>query len=223
MPFTPIRRPSIAEQVATTLRGAILEGRFQTGQSLPSERDLAEQFEINRSTVREALHRLEAWGLVEMRHGGGTRIRDFLSSAGFQLLPYLLAPNGAVDPKLLHDLLEIRCLLLGWTAKLAAQRATPEQITALQATLLQIEQHPEQVQELDWQFFEILVAMSHNQVLGLLANAIRQVYLENRSLFATLYAGGFDPAHHRATVAAILARDSVAAEAAMTKFGGAYV
>jgi GntR family transcriptional repressor for pyruvate dehydrogenase complex len=218
--FAPIRRLKIAEQIAGTIRDAIVGGRFRPGDALPGERELAEQFDVNRSTVREAIHRLEAEGLVEVRHGGGTVVRDFLLSSGFQLLPYLVAPGGAVDPVMLRDLLEMRVMLLGWTARQAASRATPEQIDSLRVVLAELEAGLSAgIQEADFRFFEILVEMTKNHVLSLLANAVKQVYLENRQLFASLYASGFDPSDHRRALEAIVARDAEAAAAAMVAFG----
>ena len=91
MSFAPVKRLKLAEQLASSIRSAIIQGTYGPGDTLPSERDLAGQFEVNRSSVREAILRLEAWGLVEVKQGGGTRVRDFLTSAGLQVLPFLTA------------------------------------------------------------------------------------------------------------------------------------
>jgi GntR family transcriptional repressor for pyruvate dehydrogenase complex len=216
-----VRRTKIAESLAESIRDAILGGRYRPGDPLPSERDLAEKYEVNRSTIREAIQRLESWGLVEVRHGGGTLVRDFLVHAGIQLLPYLLAPAGQVDPRMLRDLLEMRVALLGWTARTAAERATAADQDALRGTLERLEtaSMPKALQELDFLFFEQLVAASQNRVLALLANAMREAYLANRDLFAPLYAAGFDTREHRRVVDAIAQRDGDAAFAAMTAYG----
>lgn len=226
MSFTPIRRLKVADQLAERVRGAILGGSYTPGQSLPSERDLAEQFAVNRSTVREALQRLEAWGLVELRHGGSTRVRDFLVDAGFQLLPYLVAPGGQPDPTLLADLLELRVMLLGWTARRAAEvgggggRTREGGLARLDAALgaLRTATTAEVLQEQDYAFFLAMVDLAGNRVLGLLATAIQAVYLENRALFALLYQPDhFDLADHEAARAAIAAGNGDAAAAAMER------
>ena len=220
MPFAPIKRLRIAEQIAEHIRDAILGGSFSPGDSLPSERDLADQFGVNRSSVREALHRLEASGLVEMRHGGATRVRDFLVTAGLQLLPYLLAPGGDLDPKLLADLLEIRTMLLGWTARMAAERATPRQVETLRTLLADLEAatEPEALRRRDYDFYDHLVEMTGNGVLLLFSAATRQVFTVRGELFGDLFAN-FDAGHHRAAVAAIAAGDGAAAAAAMNAYG----
>ena len=69
------KRPErIADKIAEKLRSAIVGGRLRPGDALPSERELAEQYDVNRSSIREAMGRLETWGLVKIRHGGATRV-----------------------------------------------------------------------------------------------------------------------------------------------------
>lgn len=216
--FDPVRKTTIADEIAGQLRAAILDGRWAPGAALPSERDLAEQFAVNRSTVREALHRVESLGLVEMKHGESTKVRDFLAQAGLEILPYLLAPRGVPDPAMIADLLELRVMLLSWTASQAAQRATEAGVRDLDdaLTALQLAETADERQRLDFVFFERLVDLTGNKVLGLLSNAVRTVYLENRALFVAMYTPGlFGTEHHEATVAAIRRGDGAAAADAM--------
>lgn len=220
MSFAPIRRLRVAEQIAEAIRGAILVGTYNPGSNLPSERDLAEQFEVNRSTVREALQRLEAWGLIEMRHGGGTTVQDFLVNAGMTLLPHLIAPGGSPDPRLIYDLLELRVMVLGWTAARAAERRDLGALSRLDTEIDSLAEAvtPDQLQEFDFAYFRALVELADNRVLGLLAHAIHAVYRENRALFAAMYVpGAFDLTPHREARAAIAARDGRAAQAAMER------
>ena len=91
----PARR-NIAERIARTLRASIVKGRLQPGEALPSERVLAEKYDVNRSSVREAMKRLEGWGLVTIRQGGATRVAEVLLDAGMSLLPELLEAGGTL-------------------------------------------------------------------------------------------------------------------------------
>lgn len=211
-------RQGIAERIAATLRTSIVRGRLQPGDALPSERALAEQFEANRSTVREAVKRLEGWGLVTVRHGGATRVTDFLLSAGFELLPHLVSAQGAVEPEILADLHEVRAMILGWCAEQAATKADAASIARLEELVRQmgLTRGVTALQDLDYDFFEALVAITGNRVLGLFANVVRDVYLSGRARFAGMYAPGvFELAHHREAVEAIRARDPAAAGTAM--------
>lgn len=219
--FAPVSRARVADQVAEAVRQAILGGAYRPGDALPPERDLAEQFGVGRSSVREAVHRLEAWGLVEMRHGAGTHVTDFLTTAGLSLLPWLLAPAGRLDPGMLRDLLEIRAALLGFTASLAARRATPAQIEGLERALERVRaaETLSALQDADYAFYNGLVDAAGNRVLRLLATAIGRVYAANRETFAGIYAVPFDTTPHRGAIQAIRAGDADAAREAMQAYG----
>lgn len=224
MPLAPVQKITAAVQIAEAIREALFKGEWRPGERLPSERDLARTMGVNRSTIREALHRLEANGLVEIRQGGATRVRDFLVTAGLQLLPVLIAPRGSVDPAHVRDLLEIRTMILGWTARTVARaRPSAEQLVRLEALAEELADGrcaPERRQLLDFEFFEQLVRLSPNQILRLFVAPVREVYLEHRALFAAIYADErFVGAFHRLTVEAIRRGDERAAAAAMEAYG----
>ncbi len=222
--FQPISRTRVADQVADAIRDAIVSGTYSPGQRLPAERELAVQFDVNRSSVREALHRLQAWGLVDVRHGGGVKVSDFLARAGLHLLPFLMAPGGLLDPDLMRDLLTVRVALLGFTAEQAAQHASPDHIDALTHALAELDEVSgiDAIQLADFAFFEALVAASGNRVLQLMSTAIGAAYQENRSQFAALYPSEkmITVAHHAALVG-IETGDSTAAGEAMRLYAAA--
>lgn len=211
-------RKTVVEKIASSLRESILGGRLDAGAALPSERELASKFDVNRSSVREALLRLEAWGLVDIRHGGATRVRE-LVDAGLQILPFLLTTRGRVNRPILRDVHEIRSLFLGWCGERAALEAKAGDVDRLEKTLREMEEaaeRPKALQKLDWVFFETLVDISGNRVLALLANVLREVYERNAAAFLPIYERGvFDSKHHAEAVTAIRARDSATAGAAM--------
>lgn len=212
-------RRGVAERLAESLKGAIVKGRLRPGDALPSERDLAEKYAVNRSSVREAVRRLEAWGLVQVRHGGATRVTDYLLSAGMGLLPSLVEVGSKVDPDVLKDLHDIRGMLMGWCAERAAQSADPASVARLDELargMADPRARPAALQELDWEFYEELVRISGNRLLLLLSHVVRDIYLRGKDRFASLYAKGvFDPSHHRRAVEAIRARDPAAAREAL--------
>jgi fatty acid metabolism transcriptional regulator FadR len=217
MAVTP--RKNIAERVANQLKRSIAEGRLRPGDPLPSERELADKYDVNRSSIREAMKRLEAWGLVKIRHGGATRVSDFFMSAGLDLVPYLVEMGAKVDPAILKDLHEVRSMLMGWCAEQAARKADPSSVARLDdlARRLVGERHrPAALQELDYDFFQELVAISGNRLLGLFVTVVREVYSRGKDRYAVLYSPQvFDPKHHRRAVDAIRARDAQAAGDAM--------
>jgi DNA-binding FadR family transcriptional regulator len=216
---TSSARQKVAERIATSLRRAIVDGRLRPGDALPSERELADKYDVNRSSIREAMKRLEAWGLIKIRHGGATRVSDFFLSASLEVLPHLAEVGARVDPGILRDLHEIRGLLLGWCAEQAARLADPSSIARLDEIARRLDDDKTRraaLQELDYDFFQELVAITGNRLLGLFANVIRDIYLKNKERFAAIYSKDvFDPANHRRAVAAIRARDPAAASSAM--------
>lgn len=217
--FGPVERKKVADQIASSLQEAILGGRLSPGDALPSERELATRYEVNRSSVREALRRLESLGLVEIRQGGATRVRDFLVSAGLQVLPHLVQPEGRLDRDILRDLYEMRAMLLGWCAERAAVKADAEDVERLERiadALSEGRAGPAELQRLDYDFYEVLVQVIGNRVLALFSNVVREVYMSHADRFLPLYrAGVFDPANHRRAVEAIRARDPQGAGAAL--------
>jgi GntR family transcriptional regulator, transcriptional repressor for pyruvate dehydrogenase complex len=81
---------SLVEQVFQELATAIVSGSYKAGEHLPAERALAEQLEVNRQVVREAIRRLAQLGLVQVLHGDGTRVLDFREHGGLDVLALLM-------------------------------------------------------------------------------------------------------------------------------------
>lgn len=204
-------RRNLAERIARTLRASIVKGRLRAGEALPSERALAEKYDVNRSSVREAMKRLEAWGLVTIRHGGATRVADVVLDAGLALVPELLEAGGELGLGVLRDLHELRGLLLGWSAERAALKADAASIARLEQlarSLAEPRRTPAALQALDYDFFEQLVQITGNQLLALFARVVRDIYFRAPERFLPMYRGdAFDAGHHRRAVAAIKARD----------------
>ena len=121
-------RRRVFEPVHERLRGDILAGRLQPGDSVPSERALAEEFGVGRHAVREALKRLEQAGLVRISQGGATRVLDWRDSGGLEVLLDLLEGSRAMPPpELTRAVLETRATIGVDAARRCARRATPEQ------------------------------------------------------------------------------------------------
>lgn len=217
--MSSVPKKNVAEKIASALRSAIVKGRLQPGDALPSERELAEKYAVNRSSVREAMKRLEAWGLVKIRHGGATRVADLLLSSGLGLVPELIESGGELGRSVMRDVHEIRGLLLGWGAEQAALRADPSSIARLDDLARQLSEPKAKVQtlqQLDYEFFLELMAISGNQLLNLFGRVVRDVYFQGAERFAGLYRSDvFDPKNHRRAVTAIRERDPRAASDAM--------
>jgi GntR family transcriptional repressor for pyruvate dehydrogenase complex len=122
---------AVMRQVET----ALLDGRFGVGARLPSERVMASQYGVSRNTVREAISRLAARGLVRSRPGAGVFVTE-------QLRTGIVSPWGqlvADHPLLRDDILEFRRVLEGATAYFAALRADPDDQARIAALLMRLE------------------------------------------------------------------------------------
>ncbi len=124
---------NIAANVFLDLRRAILHGEFAAGERLPGERELAQKYQTNRNTLREAVRRLEHARLVTVRHGQGVTVADFRKTGTMELLPPFLesAPDFGEVAHLLEDILPARLLVLEFATRLATERADPQDIARL--------------------------------------------------------------------------------------------
>jgi GntR family transcriptional repressor for pyruvate dehydrogenase complex len=126
-----VRRTKIYAEVASQIHRLIAEGRLEPGDRLPPERDLAEMFGVSRTSVRDAIRVLEMRGLVEPRQGEGTLVKQIPIDA----IISPLADALAASKDLIADLFDMRRMLEPPLARVAALRATVEDIEAMEAIL----------------------------------------------------------------------------------------
>jgi DNA-binding FadR family transcriptional regulator len=132
----PVARRSLVDEVVDALALPILRDELAPGQTLPAERALAEQLGVRRGALREGIQRLQQAGLVEVRHGGGTTVRDWRRHAGLEALPMLLVgPDGRPNGDVLMSVLEMRSALAPDLARQAARRRHDEHTARLRAHL----------------------------------------------------------------------------------------
>lgn len=212
--FLPISRPiSLVEEVGKKLSDFIRRGMDPTMRSLPSERSLAEMLGVSRPVVREAIQRLQLQGLVEIKHGVGTVVVDKLHKPISGSLE-LLVPD---EKERLRQLNETRLAIEPMSARLAAERATEEQIRSLWDIHAELES-TEDIDEaisIDLRFHRTLAEVSGNLVYRLILDSLAEIGLASRSL--TIGRVGKQTAldHHRAILDALNARDGEGAAKAM--------
>jgi GntR family transcriptional repressor for pyruvate dehydrogenase complex len=131
----PIRRETMAAEVARRLVDYLLSGGVAPGARIPSERQLAEAFGVGRSAVREAIAALSLIGLIEVRHGDGT----YLKRPDSPLLPQVVEWGLLLGEQRTTDLVEARQKIEVDIAGLAAQRRTEEDVADLARILSRME------------------------------------------------------------------------------------
>jgi DNA-binding FadR family transcriptional regulator len=215
----PIPRMSLSDAVFAQLRDQIVSGALQPGAPLPAERVLCEQLGVNRGAVREALRKLEQARLVSIRHGGTSRVLDFRTSAGMDLLVDLLVSHpGPAAVDVVRSIVEMRSALGPDVARLAAARRSDEAVAALLRTtgaMRAADGDLGKLQELGHAFWTQLVAASGNVAYQLAFNTLREIYERSFEVLRGVLADELlDIAAYEALAQAVSGRDAAAAEAA---------
>ena len=195
VPFQPPRRRRLHQDVAEQLRDAILDGRFAPGQKLPSERELAAEFEVNRTSVREGIKVLEGLGIVNVRQGDGATVQP-LTDASLDVLPAMIFHGGQVDVKLMGDLVEVMLPLLLELGRLAIERHGPEDLAELRSLRDRVADTRRSREERAASLRDVVVLlsdMSGNRVWQMLARRTR-AFLGSEPLRTTRERLGRDPA-----------------------------
>jgi GntR family transcriptional repressor for pyruvate dehydrogenase complex len=208
----PLRR---ADGVFRQLRSRILVGALARGERLPNERDLADTFEVNRTSVREAVKRLEFLGLVEVRHGLGTFVKGVSESSSLEVIEALLRDPRTVTLDLLHQILEFRRHITIQVVQLAARNRSDEQLARARVLLSKEGEQgtsPDRALTLDVEFNRLLGEATGNLMYQLVSNLFTKLlhrlgpfyYNESRDFSRSLET-------HGQLLDAIEARDPVAA------------
>ncbi len=134
----PMKSPgrTASQRLATTLIRQLLDDRHPPGGRLPTEREMANQYQVSRHVVRESLKHLEALGMIEIKQGSGVYTKDVLQHGGMELFEYLLFNDAdRLDGGALRDLLVFCRLFVPNVLRLAAQNRTSEQLNEMRAAL----------------------------------------------------------------------------------------
>jgi GntR family transcriptional repressor for pyruvate dehydrogenase complex len=157
----PVRRLKLSDSVGAQLELLIRQGNYPVGAKLPAERDLAEQFGVGRSTMREALGMLQTAGLLRIEHGVGV----FVTSTTKQTAAAKLL---VVDDYTVTELFEVRVAIEGEAAGHAAKRITPSVAATLQGVLARAEDERltnDEFISLDVQLHRGIVEATKNKLL----------------------------------------------------------
>ena len=184
----PVRPLALKERVIQQLTRLIEEGVLNPGDRLPSERELSEELQVSRGTVREAVQFLGALGLLEVRHGSGTFVR--LGTDPSELRDEW-RDWTIRHAERIHDLLELRKGLEPFAAELAAQRAGDEEVTAMEDALEQMQPAVDSPDvtgliQADLAFHHALCAAAGNAALSEFADALGQQLVRERGVIWNL-------------------------------------
>ena len=172
--ITPLA-PQRAARIATQLMDLIELKKLSPGDKLPPERQLADLLAVSRPSLREALHILQAQGLVQIKHGQGTFVQE-------PIVAQELRASMMTKTHGLNELFDAREVLEVPASKWAAEKATKEDIRLLRTTLNQIDtvtaSHPidfDQLQLLDAKFHLTIVGVAGNRFINQTLNVLQDV------------------------------------------------
>jgi len=171
--YKQIKPRKIYEQVAEAIMEMIKSGQLKPGDRLDSVQQLAENFQVGRSAVREALSALRAMGLVEMHQGEGTYVREF-DSKMLTLPVYTAVLMKKADVK---NLLEVRRILEVGAVGAAALRWKEEQLVEINVALedMRHANDEELGEESDFRFHMAIAKASQNELLISLMNNVSEM------------------------------------------------
>jgi GntR family transcriptional repressor for pyruvate dehydrogenase complex len=197
MPLQPIKKSRLYEGAVDQIRSLILAYNFKPGDRLPSERELAEQLSIGRPSVREALRILGAMGLIEIRVGNGTYVRDV------SLLPYIESLITLISSRLktreenILKLWEVRKILEAGSVSLACSRMTPQRLEKMEESVREMEKNIKNRQvfiSTGVQFHREIAEATGNEILILIWNNLWDMILRS-DLYRRRYSPNFRMIH----------------------------
>lgn len=215
--FEAVRRTKLYEMVAKQIERLISEGLLKPGDKLPPERELAEMFQVSRSSLRDAIRTLELVGLVEARQGDGTVVCDLSADSLVNPLATMLVRKR----ELVAELLDVRKIIEPPLAARAAAHASPEEIAYLDDILRRQKEkvrRSELAIEEDSEFHYAIAQASKNSIVMKVLDVLMDLLRKSRER-ALQVDGRMQRsfAGHQRILSAIKRRDASAAETAMRR------
>lgn len=173
-----VKRTSLSDAVSETVISQIREGRYRAGDRIPTERELAEQLGVGRTSVREGLGFLEKMGVLEIRQGMGMVVRSLSLGEAFEnLIP--IQTIIELPDRDVRNIMHVRRVLEAESARMAAHNATEAQLDRLGNLLDGMAaslDKPREYLDLDLEFHVVLAEAGGNPVLAQLTGLIRDIY-----------------------------------------------
>lgn len=209
--FLPLERRSLSDRLARQIRGSIQGGDYRRGDRLPPIMEMARRFGVGHPTIREALKKLEAMGVVNIRHGAGV----FVSRNDDVLVLATSDFTGTVTKKLLLDLIRARMPLEMQSAGDAVRNATADHLTELRNLLSEAGESiddDERLNAANMGFHHQIAQASGNVVLAQLLTALHDLFRDEQRLILGIGASRLrDHSEHLAILEAIEQRDETTA------------
>jgi GntR family transcriptional repressor for pyruvate dehydrogenase complex len=173
-----LTRSRLSEEISRILQKQIMSGNIAAGAKLPPERELADSFKVNRTTMREALRRLEGMELLEIRHGDGVYAKSYLESSNFNLINAIFDMDDS-NESILY-VLEVRRIVVPEMAYLAARRCTDADLEELEQIIFNEEIN---MLEKEIRVHQAIARATRNPVYTIMQNFFYQITREYSYLY----------------------------------------
>jgi GntR family transcriptional regulator, transcriptional repressor for pyruvate dehydrogenase complex len=198
---------SVVQEIFLYVKNALIRGELQPGQKLPIENQLAQNFGVSRTAVREAFKMLAAIGVAEIKQGNGTYIAKEISSSAIDPMIFGLIMGGRTP----HELLEVRKMIEVGIMEILLDKITEEDIVNMENAILDFEQNYDkanpnwdELTDLDLRFHYAFADATHNKSISKIARIIWDLFAHSIQKSVRVENAN---AHHKRILQAIKARD----------------
>lgn len=180
--YQPIERGTVVDALVNRVKQDILTGRYPAGSLLPPERTLATTYGVTRTSLKHALVRLSQTGLIETKHGVGTRVLDVARLRSLELLPELVMADG---PGWFREIFEARRDIGALVVAKAAEHATAEHHRRLTELLVHMARaDPDEAQLAEARIHRLFGEACGNRLYRILVDTLLDTYVPIRALFS---------------------------------------
>lgn len=184
--FKEVRQSTVTQKIISQIRSAILQGKLRPGDKLPSERELVDQFQVSKQSLREAMRALEHVGLIDVRKGigGGAHIVEVdIEITKENLANYLSFKNLSIE-----NLSEFRKLIEPYAAAKAAENISSKQLEALKTLNVLARENLEnnrvyEASQDEFNFHRLIAEQTHNPLLILILDFVESLLEDFKKLF----------------------------------------
>jgi GntR family transcriptional repressor for pyruvate dehydrogenase complex len=197
MRLKPIKKSRLYESAVDQIRSLILANNYKPGDRLPSERELADQLSVGRPSVREALRILGAMGLIEIRLGNGTYVRDVSFLPYIESLITLISSRLKTQEENILKLWEVRKILEAGNVGLACSRMTPQHLERMKESVREMEENIDNREifiTTGVRFHREIAEATDNEILILIWNNLWDMILRS-DLYRRRYSPGLRTLH----------------------------
>lgn len=175
--YEPIKNRNNHQYIVDEIKKMILYGQLKVGDKLPPERELAELYQVSRTSIREALKFLEAQGLLEIRQGDGNYIANHLEETSKDLLSLVFV----FEQCKMSDLTWLRYSFELNSLSYYAERHDPNDVAKFRALeeRLQASETYDEIADIDSEMHDLIFTIEENKLFRFLHSSIMTLYKEN--------------------------------------------